>query len=69
MRLTCVAGITGRPGLSIPLLRVPGTGTARGRGPVGLGLVGPRGADLALVDLGARIADELGRHLDETPAG
>ncbi len=52
MRLTCVAGITGRPGLSVPALRTPS-------GPVGLGLVGPRGSDLALVDLGERIAAAL----------
>lgn len=43
LRLTVVAGITGRPGLSIPALHVPE--------PVGLCLVGPRGSDLALIDL------------------
>ncbi|MGN6326517.1 AtzH-like domain-containing protein [Pseudolysinimonas sp.] len=65
MRLTCIAGITGRPGLSVPLLRVPApTG---GDAPVGLGLVGPRGSDLALVDVGARIAADLARHAAETP--
>ena len=42
--LTCVAGITGRPAVSAPLMRVAG-------GPVGLCLVGPRGSDLALVAL------------------
>jgi amidase len=45
LRLTVVAGITGRPGLSIPALHVPE--------PVGLCLVGPRGSDLALLDLAA----------------
>jgi amidase len=43
LRLTAVAGITGRPGLSVPVLHVPE--------PVGLCLVGPRGSDLALLDL------------------
>jgi amidase len=45
LRLTVVAGITGRPGLSIPALHVPE--------PVGLCLVGPRDSDLALIDLAA----------------
>jgi Asp-tRNA(Asn)/Glu-tRNA(Gln) amidotransferase A subunit family amidase len=45
LRLTVVAGITGRPGLSVPVLEVPE--------PVGLCLVGPRGSDLALLDLAA----------------
>jgi amidase len=45
LRLTAIAGITGRPGLSIPVLNVPE--------PVGLCLVGPRGSDLALLDLAA----------------
>lgn len=45
LRLTAIAGITGRPGLSIPALSIPE--------PVGLCLVGPRGSDLALLDLAA----------------
>ncbi|MEO5535734.1 MAG: amidase family protein, partial [Pseudolysinimonas sp.] len=45
LRLTAIAGITGRPGLSVPVLQLPE--------PVGLCLVGPRGSDLALIDLGA----------------
>ena len=40
--LTTIAGITGRPALSVPLMSVPG-------GPVGISLVGPRGSDLALI--------------------
>lgn len=40
--LTSIAGLTGRPALSVPLMRVPG-------GPVGISLVGPRGSDLALI--------------------
>ncbi|WP_084129155.1 AtzH-like domain-containing protein [Demequina sp. NBRC 110055] len=41
--LTAVAGITGRPALSVPVLETDG-------GPVGLCLVGPRGSDLALIE-------------------
>lgn len=48
MRLSCLAGITGRPAVSVPALAVPA-------GPVGLCLVGPRDADLALVALGGRV--------------
>ena len=47
LRLTAVAGITGRPGLSVPALHVPE--------PVGLCLVGPRGSDLALLALAAHL--------------
>lgn len=43
LRLTAIAGITGRPGLSVPALSIPE--------PVGLCLVGPRGSDLGLIDL------------------
>ncbi|AZZ57334.1 glutamyl-tRNA amidotransferase [Rathayibacter iranicus] len=46
LRLTCLAGIGGYPALSMPRLRVAG-------GPVGLCLVGPRGSDLALLDVAA----------------
>ncbi|MFN3866806.1 MAG: AtzH-like domain-containing protein [Demequina sp.] len=42
--ITAVAGITGRPALSVPLLELDG-------GPVGLSVVGPRGSDLALIDI------------------
>jgi len=42
LSLTSIAGITGRPALSVPLLRVEG-------GPVGVSLVGPRGSDMALI--------------------
>jgi Asp-tRNA(Asn)/Glu-tRNA(Gln) amidotransferase A subunit family amidase len=45
LRLTCIAGLTGRPGLSVPALHTP-------LGPVGLCLVGPRYSDLALIELG-----------------
>ncbi|WP_291382783.1 amidase family protein [Demequina sp.] len=43
--MTAVAGLTGRPALSVPLARTDA-------GPVGVCLVGPRGSDLALIDLG-----------------
>lgn len=49
LRLTCIAGITGRPAVSAPLLTTPG-------GPLGVCLVGPRGSDLALIDLAASLA-------------
>lgn len=55
LRLTCIAGLTGRPGLSAPLLSVP-LSTQLTPAPVGLGFVGPRGSDLALIDLAASLA-------------
>ncbi len=48
-RLTCIAGITGRPVVSAPLLETPG-------GPLGVCLVGPRGSDPALITLAASLA-------------
>jgi amidase len=50
LRLTAIAGLTGRPALSVPLLSVPQPGSLL-PAPVGLCLVGPRGSDLALIDL------------------
>lgn len=55
LRLTCVAGITGRPALSAPLLSVPQPGALLGA-PVGVCLVGPRFGDLALVALAEQLA-------------
>jgi len=49
LRLTCVAGIAGRPALSVPLLTVDGA-------PVGLCLVGPPNTDVALIALGESLA-------------
>ncbi|NQX14507.1 AtzH-like domain-containing protein [Rathayibacter sp. VKM Ac-2857] len=46
--LTCLAGIGGYTALSVPRLSVDGK-------PVGLCLVGPRGADLALLELAAEV--------------
>ena len=55
LRLTCIAGITGRPGLSIPLLGVPQPGALL-PAPVGVSLVGPRYSDLALIGLAEQLA-------------
>lgn len=49
MRLTCVAGLTGRPAVAAPCLETAG-------GPVGVCLVGPRGSDLALIELATTLA-------------
>jgi Asp-tRNA(Asn)/Glu-tRNA(Gln) amidotransferase A subunit family amidase len=46
LSMTCVAGIGGYPALSAPLISVDGA-------PVGLCLVGPRGADLTLLERAA----------------
>ncbi len=51
LRLTCVAGITGRPALSVPAMTVPQP-SALTPAPIGLCLVGPRWSDLSLVDAG-----------------
>jgi amidase len=48
--LTCIAGLTGLPQVSLPLARVGGL-------PVGVSFVGPRGSDRALLDLALRLAD------------
>jgi amidase len=55
LRLTAIAGLTGRPGLSAPLLSVPRPGQLT-PAPVGLCFVGPRGTDLALIDFAAGLA-------------
>jgi Asp-tRNA(Asn)/Glu-tRNA(Gln) amidotransferase A subunit family amidase len=52
LSLTCLAAIGGYPAVSAPVFEVAGA-------PLGLGLVGPRHSDLALVDLAARIAATL----------
>lgn len=59
LRMCCVAGITGRPALSVPLLAADGP-FAPGA-PLGLCLVGPRGSDVALIGLGEDVAERLGR--------
>ncbi len=60
LRLTCIAGLTGRPGLSVPALWIPRESSPT-EVPVGLGLVGPRFSDLALIGLGATLEDALRR--------
>ena len=48
--LTSIAGNTGRPQISLPLVEVGGL-------PVGLSLLGDRGADEALIALGRKVAE------------
>ncbi|NMD47772.1 MAG: amidase, partial [Propionibacterium sp.] len=48
-RLTCIAGITGRPAVSAPLIQLP-------TGPLGVCLVGPRGSDRTLIAQAAQLA-------------
>ena len=55
LRMTAVAGITGRPALSAPLLSVPQPGALL-PAPVGLCLVGPRHSELALIALAESLA-------------
>lgn len=55
LRMTAVAGLTGRPALSAPLLSVPQAGALL-PAPVGLCLVGPRNSDLALIALAEALA-------------
>lgn len=54
LRITCVAGLTGRPALSAPLLWLDQRGQLT-PAPVGVCFVGPRGSDLALIDLAAAL--------------
>ena len=50
LRMTALAGTTGLPQLSLPLLRDR-------EGPVGLSLIGPAGSDQQLLDLAARLPE------------
>ncbi|WP_062515924.1 AtzH-like domain-containing protein [Demequina gelatinilytica] len=61
LSITAIAGLTGRPGLSVPLLGTPD-------GPVGMCLVGPVGSELALIDLGLALEAAL-RNPGETSSG
>lgn len=47
LRLTCLAGITGRPVAAAPLVSTPG-------GPVGTSYLGPPGSDLAILQIATR---------------
>jgi amidase len=55
LRLTCIAGLTGRPGLSVPALTVGGT-------PVGLCVVAPRFGDLGTILTGEEFHGALVGH-------
>ena len=55
LKMTAVAGLTGRPALSAPLLSVSQPGALLSA-PVGLCLVGPRHSELALIDLATALA-------------
>ena len=55
LKLTSIAGLTGRPALSAPLLSVPRAGGQPSL-PVGLSLVGPHYSELALIDLAEGLA-------------
>jgi len=48
IRLLCLAGLSGCPQISLPLMRLGGI-------PLGLSLVGPRGSDNSLIALAARL--------------
>jgi amidase len=52
--LTCIAGTTGTPQISLPLAEVDGL-------PVGLSLLGARGADEALLGFARQVAEAVGR--------
>jgi len=54
LRMTCIAGLTGRPALSVPGLTVPRPGSLLGA-PIGVCLVGPRFSDVALIARGQEL--------------
>ena len=51
MRLLCIAGLNGLPQISLPVAHIDGL-------PLGLSIAGPRGSDLALLDLAKRVTAE-----------
>jgi Asp-tRNA(Asn)/Glu-tRNA(Gln) amidotransferase A subunit family amidase len=54
LRLTCIAGLSGRPALSVPVLTVASPTSAAA--PVGLSAIGPRDSDLSLIDIGVALS-------------
>jgi len=59
MNLLCAAGLGGLPQISLPMVELDGL-------PIGLSLVGRRGADLQLIDLAGKIYGERSRHVGQT---
>ncbi len=55
LRLGSIANLMGRPALSVPLISVAGPYGAPA--PVGVCLIGPRGSDLELIDLGEALTE------------
>lgn len=53
LELTCVAGLAGLPQITLPVAAVDGA-------PVGLSVIGPRGSDERLLELGQRLGDVFG---------
>jgi amidase len=53
LSLTCIAGLTGLPQVTVPLATVGGL-------PVGLSLLGPRGSDETLMALAEKVAAAAG---------
>ena len=54
MRLTCIAGLSGLPQVTIPIGSVSGC-------PIGISFIGWAGADEALLDLAVRLSHHCGR--------
>lgn len=52
LALTSIAGLCGMPQVSVPVATLPG-------GPVGMGIIGPRGSDEALLLLTEKLAGAL----------
>ena len=50
LAILCISGLSGLPQVSLPLATMDGC-------PIGLSLMGPRGADRALVDLALRVME------------